>query len=530
MRYLALFIAVLLDGLQILLGLGFAAMQFITPVGGGVGGALAGAGYCWSTSTGFFIGLLEGAKCALYGGALGGVLSTFAIPIGAAVDVALSLTIGGGIILLLAFDGAFYPSTVIKGFLAEAAPFLNILPVWTGMVWRCIQRKKQDEVAASVPVSKSFVKAKGEGPWGLKHNAQILAQRRQKLMGMHDIKPAQKAAVVGCLLLVVGLLAAPAAYAQALPAPIQYVVYPEVPGPNQTVNIEAQGVGSFLGDADITWTHDGKTVQSGVGVRTYTFTTGALGQKTTIGISIDSSQGLFSKTFSFTPSLINLVWEADTTIPPFYLGKALYSAGSSYKVVAFPTVYSGSSRISPNALSYQWSHAGDSVPDQSGLGRYVFTGQGDQLQAGEDVSVDVYYGASKVGTAAVSIPVSDPKIVLYERDALRGAIYDAAMPQAISLQANEITLQAEPYYFSVAAKNAGTLSYAWTLNGEDMSGPDTARGILTLRQSGSGAGSAAIGVTMQNTNPDQFVQTATAALQIVFGASTGQSLLNFFGL
>ena len=303
-----------------------------------------------------------------------------------------------------------------------------------------------------------------------------------------------------------------------------------MPGPNQTVNIEAHGVGSFLGEADITWTHDGKVVQSGVGVRKYTFTTGALGQKTTVGISIDSSQGLFSKTFSFTPSLINLVWEADTTVPPFYLGKALYSAGSSYKVVAFPTVYSGNARINPSALSYQWSHAGDSVQDQSGLGRYVFAGQGDQLQAGEDVSVDVYYGASKVGNAALLIPVSDPQIILYERDALRGTNYDAAMPQTISLKANEITLQAEPYYFSAAAKNAGTVQYAWTLNGEDMAGPDTARGVLTLRQSGSGAGSAAVGVTIQNTNPDQFVQTAAAALQIVFGASAGNSILNLFGL
>ena len=510
MRYLALLIAVLLDGLQILLGLGFAAMQFITPAGGAAVGAGAGLSWCWQSSSGVWA-LLDAAKCVAAGGAIGGALSAFAIPIGAAVDVALSLTIGGGIIMLLAFDGAFYPSTVIKGFLAEAAPFLNILPVWTGMVYRCIYRKKQEEY----PTDKSqAVQQLIHAPVVPKH--------------FRDIKPAKIAAAFILLMLAAG---SPGfAQAQSLPAPIQYVVYPEVPGPNQTVNIEAQGVGSFLGEADIAWTQDGKVVQSGVGVRKYTFTTGALGQKTTIGISIDSSQGSFSKTFSFTPSLVNLVWEADTTVPPFYLGKALYSAGSSYKVVAFPTVYSGNARINPSALSYQWSHAGDSVPDQSGLGRYVFAGQGDQLQASEDVSVDVYYGASKVGTAAVFIPASAPQIVLYERDALRGTNYDAAMPQTISLKANEITLQAEPYYFSVAAKNAGTLSYAWTLNGEDMSGPDTARGILTLRQSGSGAGSAAVGVTMQNTNPDQFVQTAAAALQIVFGASAGNSILNLFGL
>ena len=239
---------------------------------------------------------------------------------------------------------------------------------------------------------------------------------------------------------------------------------------------------------------------------------------------------MFSKTFVFTPSLVNLLWEADTTIPPFYLGKALYSAGSSYKIVAFPTVYSGSSRIDPGALSYQWSHAGESVPDQSGLGRNTFVGPGDQLQAGEDVSVDVYYGTAKVGQGAISIPVSDPQIVLYERDALRGVVYDTAMPQAIALQAPEITLQAEPFYFSTAAKAAGMIAYEWTINGDSTSGPDSARGILTLRQSGSGAGSAEVGVSMQNTNPDQFVQTAKTALQIVFGAATGQSLINLFGL
>src|SRR3989344_3006939 len=322
MRYLALCTAILLDGLQILLGLGFAAMQFITPPAGAVAGTAAGAWFCWNTTTGIFSAIIEAAKCAAGGGILGTALSTFAIPIGAAVDVALSLTIGGGIIMLLAFDGAFYPSTVIKGFLAEAAPFLSILPVWTGMVWRCIYRKKQEEY----PIDKSqAVQQTIHTPVVPKH--------------FRDIKPAKIAASFILLMLVAG---SPGfVQAQSLPAPIQYVVYPEVPGPNQTVNIEAQGVGSFLGEADITWTHDGKVVQSGVGVRKYTFTTGALGQKTTVGISIDSSQGLFSKTFSFTPSLINLVWEADTTVPPFYLGKALYSAGSSYKVVAFPTVYSG---------------------------------------------------------------------------------------------------------------------------------------------------------------------------------------------
>ncbi|HWB33833.1 MAG TPA: hypothetical protein VG753_00715, partial [Candidatus Paceibacterota bacterium] len=59
-------------------------------------------------------------------------------------------------------------------------------------------------------------------------------------------------------------LGAPFALAQvsgsAAVDPIRFVVTPEVPAPNQQVTIEAQGVGTFLGDASITWQENGKTV------------------------------------------------------------------------------------------------------------------------------------------------------------------------------------------------------------------------------------------------------------------------------
>ncbi len=320
-------------------------------------------------------------------------------------------------------------------------------------------------------------------------------------------------------------------YAQAVPAPVQYILAPDAPGPYEPVIIEAQGVGSFLGSADITWTQDGKVVKSGVGEHTYNFTTGALGQRTVVKVSIDSSQGFFTQTFTFNPSRINLVWEADTTIPPFFLGKARYSAGSNYKVVAFPVVYSGNSRISPDALSYQWSYRGDSVPEASGLGRSVFTRTGDQLQASEELAVDVYYGTAKVGHAELSIPATDPSIVLYQRDPLRGVLYDQALPAAgISLAAKEITVQAEPFFFSNASKQSGLIPFVWTINDTETTGPDATRGILTLRQTGSGSGSAVLGVSMQNNNPDQFIQTAQVSFPIQFGAQQSNSVLNFLGL
>ncbi len=135
------------------------------------------------------------------------------------------------------------------------------------------------------------------------------------------------------------LLGAPAlAGAQSLPDPVQYAVAPEVPGPNQSVVIEVQGVGQLLGNSTITWSNNGTVAQRGTGLSRYSFTTGALGSRTTISVAIQSTQGTFTHTFVFVPSLVNLVWEANTTVPPLYRGKALYSAGSPLKVVAVPVV------------------------------------------------------------------------------------------------------------------------------------------------------------------------------------------------
>ncbi len=514
MKYFPLIlVGVIIDALQAGVSVGIAALAFAA---GPLGGAAAGAALC---SAG---GEVAAKAC----GTLGGVLGTFfaagaaaaAAPIGLALGYIISfcLGLGGGAILfvLLKYSGIFYPSRFFGGVFGEIFPGLNWLPFWTGTVVFCILKKRREEkevLAASTTVQQPAPVAANDN-----------TPNR-----FADIRPARIAAGVLALMFITG---GATTYAQTLPPPIQYVVTPEAPGPNQQVTIEAQGVGSFLGSANLTWVQDGEVVLDGVGERRYSFVTGSLGQKTTVRVSIDSSQGAFAQTFVFNPSLINLVWEADTTVPLLYKGKALYSAGSDYKVVALPSVYSGGARVGASALSFQWSRAGESLPEQSGLGRFVLAMTGDQLQASEDIAVDVYYGNVLAGRGGVSIGASAPRIVLYPRDPLRSALYDSAIPGAISLVGKELTVQAEPYYFSNKAKNGGALPYIWMLNDNETTGPDASRGILTLRQTGTGTGAATLGVSVQNSIADQFVQNASASVQILFGAQTGTSLLNFFGI
>lgn len=327
------------------------------------------------------------------------------------------------------------------------------------------------------------------------------------------------------------LLGAGVAHAQTIGGtdPVQYIVAPEAPGPHAPVTITVQGVGTFLGNANVTWNLNG-AAQSGVGMDTFSFTTGGIGSQSIVRVTIDSAtQGVISHTFTFNPSSVNLVWEADTSVPPLYQGKALYSAGSALRVIAFPTVVVGGTRVAAESLSYQWSVNDTPVPSASGTGKSTLSYTGDQLKTSEDIAVDVYLGTTKVGHGEVIIPAAPPALVLYNKDPLRGVLWEQALPQRIALNQNEFTVVAEPYFFSNAGFRANTLSFNWVLNGSPVSGPTSDQGILTLRQTGTTKGQATLSVSLQDQDSSRLMQNAQTALTLLFG-QTESGIASFFGL
>jgi hypothetical protein len=308
---------------------------------------------------------------------------------------------------------------------------------------------------------------------------------------------------------------------------IQFEVDPEVPGPNQQVTIDAQGVGGFLGDAMITWQQNGKTALSGAGEHSFSFFTGGVGTQTKIHVVVNSpSLGTFTKDFTFIPTLVNLLWEANTSVPPLYRGKALYSPGSQIKIIALPQVVSNGALLPASRLSYKWSVGDEPATDRSGLGRSTFTFSGNQLNPSETVSVDVYFGSTLVGHGAITIPATQPDVLFYVQDSLRGTLLDQALPSSIALAGQEVTLNAQPLYF--ASESIGnSLTYNWALNNQTVTGPNTSKGLLTLRQTGGGVGQSLVSLDLQNSNTSAFLQTVSAKLNIIFGQQTGSAASGF---
>lgn len=149
----------IIDLLQFIFFVVLLAFQFITPVGGGVTGAAAGAYLCYNASSGVISGLVAGLKCAVGGTIVGAGLSAFAAPAGIAIDIALSCTFGVLLVLMLWVTGRFSFMAVILGFGSEMLPGLNAFsPGWSILVHRCIQQyNKKQKGAASSPRTLGFL-------------------------------------------------------------------------------------------------------------------------------------------------------------------------------------------------------------------------------------------------------------------------------------------------------------------------------------------------------------------------------------
>jgi hypothetical protein len=123
----------------------------------------------------------------------------------------------------------------------------------------------------------------------------------------------------------------------ALSSELNVEIIPTYPRPNEMVFVNLALYTDDLNSADISWYQDGKNVLSGKGEVKYSFKAGSVGTETKIEIRIKLLSGAsFSKTFTLNPASVDLVWEANSYVPPFYKGKALHPRQGSLKLVAMP--------------------------------------------------------------------------------------------------------------------------------------------------------------------------------------------------
>lgn len=290
------------------------------------------------------------------------------------------------------------------------------------------------------------------------------------------------------------------AYAQVRSTDIVLSLSPEFPNPNQNVTVTLGSFSTNLDKAYISWSVDSEESSSGIGKKTFLFTTKASNSPLTLTASINTIDGQsIQKTITITPTDVDMLYEAfDSYVPPFYKGKSLVGSQGIFKIVAMPNLMSQGQQVNMNNLSYVWTKDGDLQPNASGWGKSYFTLQNSYLDKVNEVKVKIS-DISGVSTASGTMQLftSNPKIVFYENDFLLGTKWEKALTNGFQISTNGTTLVAEPYFFSPQNINSSNLTFEWSLNREGIQTPNPKNGLSVKPDAGQ-KGSALIKVVVNN--------------------------------
>ncbi|MFA5933996.1 MAG: hypothetical protein WC795_02125 [Candidatus Paceibacterota bacterium] len=266
-------------------------------------------------------------------------------------------------------------------------------------------------------------------------------------------------------------------------------VSPESPQPFKNTSITLTSFSLDLDKSNIIWSLNGKTSLSGIGKKSFSFTTGAVGTVSTIDIAITIGSNRVDKKVIIQPTSIDLLWEAlDSYTPPFYKGKAMPIKESQIKVVAIPNTKTPTGQVKPENLVYNWKQNFSSSQSSSGYGKSSFIFRNDYLNPSDQISLEASAVSQGFSAAAdLVITPGKPSIVFYEKNPLRGVDYAKALTNSFNMQGDETTIVAEPYFFSLKNGREGReLIYSWYINNEQTGTIDKMSELLVRAGDQSG--------------------------------------------
>ena len=262
---------------------------------------------------------------------------------------------------------------------------------------------------------------------------------------------------------------------------------PEYPKEYTQTTISIESFSTDLDRSKTTWKENGVVVAQEVGLKTKTFTAPGNGTSKTVSVEVTTPAGYkLNSQYTLTPQAIDLLWEApDSYIPPFYRGKALAGEQSIVRVVAIPNFTKKGVLQDRDQTVYNWTKNNTQPEGVSGYGKSSFTFRLDPLKSSENIKLNVgtLNGDTQVEEKLNIRPVPT-RVIFYETSPLLGTIFGQAFTTGLNLITNEITLVAEPYFFSGASDIRGNNSFVWNVGGGSVkNGSDPMR--ITLKKPGT---------------------------------------------
>lgn len=309
-----------------------------------------------------------------------------------------------------------------------------------------------------------------------------------------------------------------AQYNTPLATAVTLSLNPENPGPNESVDAEVVSYATNIDAGIITWKVNGKTIKSARGLKNFSFTTGGMNTTTTLEVTVVTVEGeTIKQSVEIRPSSVDLIWQTDSYVPPFYKGKAIFTHQDKIQFIALPHMLgSGSSEIPPSNLIYKWIYNGTVIPNASGYGKNIYSFTTSVISRPIKVEVEVTSPTLPgIGTARINLNPTEPMVLMYKKDPEYGIQFQKALLNSISLSdTKEIVVVGVPFFFSTPFSSNKNLLYTWNINGvpTDESRANTTK---VFRQKEGTSGTSNISLFVEN--PQKILQTADNNFNLSFG-------------
>jgi len=302
-------------------------------------------------------------------------------------------------------------------------------------------------------------------------------------------------------------------------------VLPKAPGPQTDVTITLAGYGYDLNESTIAWALNNKEQQRGIGEKSFKFTTGKLGEITVITVAVKTKEGrAIAKQLIFIPAEVDILWEADTYVPPFYPGAPLVTEGSRVRLTAIPQLTTTSGRLIPSSqLTFTWRHNYRNLVQQSGRGKDYIEITAPSASSDAPVIEITVTSPTSDATAyrKITVPVTVPEIIIYPLKPLAGVVASEAIAETYQSKAEEESFIVEPYYFTKSEVASNYLTYTWRINSEPIvTNVETPR-VLNTTQKKADQGEANVEIFVSSLNNN--LRRASKSFKIILDKS-------FFGL
>jgi hypothetical protein len=252
---------------------------------------------------------------------------------------------------------------------------------------------------------------------------------------------------------------------------LTYSITPDAPGPNDPVSISLHSYYLDLSNANIEWMLDGKTMSEGTGLTEVSTVAGAQGTEHDVTAIVTTPDGAGADvTIAIIPTSLDLLYDANSYVPPFYMGRAMPSSGTTINIQALPNfVTPEGKRLTPDTIVYNWKQDGRVLKAFSGKGKSSLSVAASLPHDSTTVSVDAVSADGRLhGAASVRIPTVESAITLYQDHPLFGIQYYSAMGTPAFVPDTEMTFAVAPYFAPAHASNDPALQYTWQVNGMDV--------------------------------------------------------------